>query len=32
MFYGSVADLYIKLEEAYGKPERRGWTRFSLRE
>lgn len=32
MFYGSVADLYMKLEEAYGKPERRGWTGFSLRE
>lgn len=32
MFYGSVADLYIKLEEAYGKPDRRGWTGFSLRE
>jgi hypothetical protein len=32
MFYGSVADLYMKLEEAYGKPDRRGWTGFSLRE
>lgn len=32
MFYGSVPDLYMKLEEAYGKPDRRGWTGFGLRE
>jgi len=31
-FYGSVADLYSKIEEAYGKPGSRGWTGFSLRE
>jgi hypothetical protein len=31
-YYGSVADLYVKIEEAHGKPGSRGWTGFSLRE